>query len=61
VCVCMHISDELAILSVNSSPKYYNINTYKIEDCYTLLLPVSSAVQVQIRYQKGAKMEVYVL
>ena len=23
-------------------PKYYNINTYKIEDCYTLLLPVGA-------------------
>ena len=37
------------------------INTYKIKHCYTLLLLVSSAVQAWIRYQKGEKMDVYVL
>ena len=57
----MHISDELAILSVNSSPNTIILNTYKIEHCYTLLLPVSSAIRARIRYQKGEKMDVYVL
>ena len=42
-------------------PKYYNINTYKIEHCYTPLLPVSSVVQAQIRYQKGEKMDMSIL
>ena len=59
MCAHMHISNELAILSVNSSPN--TINTYKIEHCYTPLLPVSSVVQAQIRYQKGEKMDMSIL
>jgi hypothetical protein len=54
--VCVYAGD-LAILSASSSPN--TINTYKIEHCYTLLLPVSSAIRAQIRYQKGEKMDVY--